>query len=215
MDEVTGALTSTSGFTPEPVPTARLNLLPLAVEHAQEMAAVLADPALHTFIGGEPASPVALRARYERLVAGSPDPAESWCNWVIQLRECGRLTGFVQATVTEPHGTVADTATAGARAVGHRHLDEATSVTAGPVAEIAWVVGTQWQGRGIATEAARGMAGWLGRRGVRTLVAHVHPDHRASAAVATACGLAPTDVWQDGEVRWTGPAVPPPPSARS
>ena len=69
----------------------------------------------------------------------------------------------------------------------------------------------KWQGRGIATEAARGMVGWLGRRGVRTLVAQVHPDHRASAAAATACGLAPTDVWQDGEVRWTGPAAPPHP----
>ncbi|AXH92844.1 GNAT family N-acetyltransferase [Micromonospora aurantiaca] len=215
MDESTGALTSMSGFTPEPIPTARLVLLPLGVEHAEEMAAVLADPALHTFIGGEPATPAALRARYERLVAGSPDPAESWCNWVIRLRDGGRLTGFVQATVTEAHGTVTDAATAGARAVGHRHLDEATPATAGPVAEIAWVVGTRWQGRGIATEAARGMAGWLGRRGVRTLMAHIHPDHRASAAVATACGLAPTDVWHDGEVRWTGPAALSPPPARS
>ncbi|MEH0829771.1 MULTISPECIES: GNAT family N-acetyltransferase [unclassified Micromonospora] len=211
MDELTGAPTSTSGFTPETIPTARLILLPLAVEHAQEMAAVLADPALHTFIGGEPAAPAALRARYERLVAGSPDPAESWCNWVIHLRDDGRLAGFVQATVTAPHGTVADTATAGARAVGHRHLDEAAPAVAGPVAEIAWVVGTQWQGRGIAVEAARGMAVWLGRRGVRTLMAHIHPDHRASAAVATACGLVPTEVWQDGEVRWTGPATPTPP----
>ncbi|MEU2983385.1 GNAT family N-acetyltransferase [Micromonospora aurantiaca] len=215
MDESTGALTSMSGFTPEPIPTARLVLLPLGVEHAEEMAAVLADPALHTFIGGEPATPAALRARYERLVAGSPDPAESWCNWVIRLRDGGRLTGFVQATVTEAHGTVTDAATAGARAEGHRHLDEATPATAGPVAEIAWVVGTRWQGRGIATEAARGMVGWMGRRGVRTLVAHIHPDHRASAAVATACGLAPTDVWQDGEVRWTGPAALSPPPARS
>ncbi|MEW2444563.1 GNAT family N-acetyltransferase [Micromonospora marina] len=215
MDDVAGAPAPRSGFTPEPVLTARLVLLPLAVEHAQEMAAVLADPALHTFIGGEPATPTALRARYERLVAGSPDAAESWCNWVIQLRDDGRLAGFVQATVTAPVGPSRPAATAGASAVGHRHLDEATPVTAGPVAEIAWVVGTRWQGRGIATEAARGMADWLGRRGVRTLMAHIHPDHRASAAVATACGLAPTDVWHDGEVRWTGAAAPPPPPARS
>ncbi|MBU8861110.1 MULTISPECIES: GNAT family N-acetyltransferase [unclassified Micromonospora] len=215
MDELTGALTSMSGCTPELIPTARLNLLPLGVGHAEEMAAVLADPALHTYIGGEPATPAALRARYERLVAGSPDPAESWCNWVIQLRDDGRLAGFVQATVTAPVGPSRHTATAGARVVGHRHLDEATPAAAGPVAEIAWVVGTQWQGRGIAAEAARGMAGWLGRRGVRTLMAHIHPGHRASAAVATACGLTPTDVWQDGEVRWTGATAPPPPAARS
>ncbi|MDG4800658.1 GNAT family N-acetyltransferase [Micromonospora sp. WMMD980] len=194
-----------SGFTAEVITTARLTLLPLAVAHAEEMAAVLAEPALHTFIGGEPAASEALRARYQRLVAGSPDPAESWCNWVIQVRDDGRLAGTVQATVTAPEGPPRHAAAGGARAVGHRHLDEVAPVAGGTVAEIAWVVGTPWQGRGIATEAARGMVGWLGPRGVRTLVAHIHPDHRTSAAVATACGLAPTDVWHDGEVRWVGP----------
>ena len=34
------------------ISTARLDLLPLRVEHAAEMAEVLADPALHTFTGG-------------------------------------------------------------------------------------------------------------------------------------------------------------------
>ncbi|MGW4141498.1 GNAT family N-acetyltransferase [Streptomyces mirabilis] len=156
--------------------TARLDLLPLRVEHAGEMAEVLSDPELHTFIGGTPATPEALRSRYERLVAGSPDPAVVWCNWVLRLREEGCLVGTVQATVT------------------------------GEVAEIAWVVGTPWQGRGFAGEAARGLVGRLGEEpGVRTVVAHVHPDHRASAAVATAAGLAPTDRYQDGEVRWELP----------
>jgi RimJ/RimL family protein N-acetyltransferase len=156
--------------------TARLDLLPLRVEHAGEMAEVLSDPALHTFIGGTPATPEALRSRYERLVAGSPDPAVLWCNWVLRLREEGCLVGTVQATVT------------------------------GEVAEIAWVVGTPWQGRGFAGEAARGLVGRLGDEpGVRTVVAHVHPGHRASAAVAAAAGLGPTDRYQDGEVRWELP----------
>ncbi|QIY71235.1 GNAT family N-acetyltransferase [Streptomyces sp. RLB1-33] len=156
--------------------TARLDLLPLRVEHAGEMAEVLSDPALHTFIGGTPATPEALRSRYERLVAGSPDPAVLWCNWVLRLREEGCLVGTVQATLT------------------------------GEVAEIAWVVGTPWQGRGFAGEAARGLVGRLGEEpGVRTVVAHVHPDHRASAAVAAAAGLGPTDRYQDGEVRWELP----------
>ncbi|MFF2928397.1 GNAT family N-acetyltransferase [Streptomyces mirabilis] len=156
--------------------TARLDLLPLRVEHAGEMAEVLSDPALHTFIGGTPATPEALRSRYERLAAGSPDPAVVWCNWVLRLREEGCLVGTVQATVT------------------------------GEVAEIAWVVGTPWQGRGFAGEAARGLVGRLGEEpGVRTVVAHVHPDHRASAAVATAAGLAPTDRYLDGEARWELP----------
>lgn len=157
----------------EPIPTARLDLLPLRVEHAGEMAVVLSDPTLHTFIGGAPHSPADLHSRYERLVAGSPDPAVSWCNWVLRLRAESCLVGTVQATVTEDHS-----------------------------AEIAWVVGTPWQGRGFASEAARGLVAWLGRRSVRTVVAHIHPDHQASAVVAAAAGLAATEEEQDGERRW-------------
>jgi RimJ/RimL family protein N-acetyltransferase len=158
------------------VSTGRLDLLPLRVEHAEEMAAVLSDPALHTFIGGTPDTPQALCSRYRRMTAGSPDPAVSWLNWVIRLRDESCLAGTVQATVG-PSGHV-------------------------PVAEIAWVVGTPWQGRGIATEAARGLVAWLGRQSVRTVIAHIHPGHRASAAVATAAGLTPTDEWCEGEIRW-------------
>ncbi|UXY19960.1 GNAT family N-acetyltransferase [Streptomyces cynarae] len=159
-------------LSPEPIRTARLDLLPLRVEHAEEMAETLADPRLHTYTGGVPHSPAALRARYERLVSGSPDPAVFWCNWVLFQRGESRLVGTVQATVT----------------------DRAT--------EIAWVVGTAWQGQGLATEAARGLVDWLGQQHVTTVVAHIHPAHRASQSVAAASGLAPTDQRQDGEIRW-------------
>ncbi|MFF8035585.1 MULTISPECIES: GNAT family N-acetyltransferase [unclassified Streptomyces] len=157
--------------------TGRLDLLPLRVEHAGEMAAVLSDPALHTFTGGAPDTPQALRSRYRRLTAGSPDPAVSWLNWVIRLRGEACLTGTVQATIGFS---------------GH-----------GAVAEVAWVVGTPWQGRGIAGEAARGLVDWLCRQRVRTVIAHIHPGHRASSAVATAAGLTPTDEWHEGEIRWS------------
>jgi len=163
-----------SAITAEPIHTDRLTLLLLRAGHAGEMAAALADPDLHAFIGGAPLSPQDLRARYERLVAGSPDPAVSWCNWVIQLRGPGCLVGTVQATIS------AD----------------------GPTAEVAWVVGTPWQGQGIATEAARALVAWLGQRSVPAVIAHIHPDHQASAAVAAAAGLTPTDQRHDGEVRW-------------
>ncbi|MFD9704208.1 GNAT family N-acetyltransferase [Lentzea sp. NPDC059081] len=152
--------------------TERLELVPLRPEHADEMAEVLADPALHTFIGGTPLSPRDLRTRYERLAAGSPDPAQRWLNWVVRLRAEHRLTGTVQATIT------------------------------GDTAEIAWVVGTPWQGRGIASEAARGLVGWLGTQAVRTVVAHIHPEHHASAAVAASAGLTSTGELHDGEARW-------------
>jgi RimJ/RimL family protein N-acetyltransferase len=160
----------------ETIGTERLDLLPLLVEHAEEMAGVLSDPDLHLFIGGAPATPKALRSRYQRMVAGSPDPAVSWCNWVIRLRDEACLTGTVQATISPSDP--------------------------GPVAEIAWVVGTPWQGRGIATEAARGLVAWLEQQPVQTVIAHIHPEHRASAAVATASGLTPTGAWHEGEISW-------------
>ncbi|MFJ7078583.1 GNAT family N-acetyltransferase [Streptomyces sp. NPDC098781] len=160
-------------MTADPIRTERLDLLPLRVEHAEEMAVVLSDPALHRFIGGSPYSPDDLRARYERLVAGAPEPGVSWCNWVLWLRAEACLVGTVQATVTE-----------------------------GAVAEIAWVVGTPWQGQGLASEAARALVARLGQRSVRTVVAHIHPDHRASAAVATAAGMSATEEEQEGETRW-------------
>ncbi|MFB9902493.1 GNAT family N-acetyltransferase [Allokutzneria oryzae] len=155
-----------------PLSTERLDLVPLRVEHAEEMTGVLADPALHEFTGGEPATAEQLRLRYERQVAGSPDPAVTWLNLVIRLRGEDRLTGYVQATVAEGR------------------------------AEIAWVVGTPWQGRGIASESARALADWLRSTGVREIVAHVHPAHAASASVAEAAGLTRTDTVVDGELRW-------------
>ncbi|MFJ6940201.1 GNAT family N-acetyltransferase [Streptomyces sp. NPDC101132] len=176
-----GAGDGAAGLRIAAIRTERLNLVPLAVEHAEEMAAVLGDPALHDFTGGAPYSPEALRERYVRLVAGSPDPAVLWWNWVVRVREEDRLAGTVQATVA----------------------------LAGPgaecAAEVAWVVGTPWQGRGIAREAARGLVAWLREQGVRTVRAHVHPDHHASAAVAAAAGLAPTPHVHDGEIRWELP----------
>jgi RimJ/RimL family protein N-acetyltransferase len=96
---------------------------------------------------------------------------------VVQLRAHTCLTGTVQATITPGED--------------------------GIIAEVAWVVGTPWQRRGIATEAARGLVAWLRDSGVHTAIAHIHPDHHASAAVAAAAGLTPTDECHDGEVRWS------------
>ncbi|MFB7913940.1 GNAT family N-acetyltransferase [Streptomyces sp. NPDC056061] len=166
---------------PRPFATLRLDALPLRPAHADEMAAVLGDPALYTYTGGAPEPVDALRARYERQTAGSPDPGVRWWNWVLRVRDEDRLAGYVQATVDLP----------------------------GAMAEIAWVVGARWQGRGYAKEAASGLVNHLtgagtgtGTAAMRTVVAHIHPDHAASGAVAAAAGLVPTEVWCDGERRW-------------
>ncbi|GII05082.1 GNAT family N-acetyltransferase [Planobispora takensis] len=155
----------------EEITTTRLTLEPLAVEHAEEMAEALADPGLHTFIGGSPATAGQLRDRYARMIAGpAPGGGEQWLNWVIRLD--GALVGYVQATVTPPR------------------------------AAVAWVVGTPWQGGGIATEAARAMLTWLAERGVTAFEATIHPEHAASSAVARRIGLVPTDERAEGEVVW-------------
>ncbi|QWQ41927.1 GNAT family N-acetyltransferase [Streptomyces sp. YPW6] len=203
--------------TPPPFATARLDALPLEPAYAEEMAAVLADPVLYDFTGGEPPSRDALRVRYERQCAGSPEPGERWWNWVLRVRTAGEGdaegAGGVAGEGTgradgEPDDR-SDADSAGqpaARIVGY-----VQATVRGPRAEIAWVIGTPWQGRGYAREAARGLAAHLASAGgVRELVAHIHPDHAASAGVAVAAGLGPTGEWEDGERRWAG-NVPPPP----
>ena len=161
----------------EPVTTQRLVLEPLRPDHARELAPVLADPALHTFTGGQPADGAELRARFARQAAGrSPDGAQGWLNWVARDRATDAPVGIVQATVTDDEGV--------------------------RTAALAWVVATSRQGEGLATEAAGAAMDWMRDHGVIRFAAHIHPDHAASAAVARHLGLAATDERRDGEVRW-------------
>ena len=162
-----------------PLTSGQLLLEPLRVAHAAELVWVLDDVRLHEFTGGRPESLDELTARYERQVTGrSSDGTQQWLNWVLRRRDDDRPAGYVQASVSSD--------------------DDAA-----PVAQLAWVVGTAHQGQGLAREGARAMTGWLAAHGVRRLVARVHPDHVASAAVARSLGLAATDELVDGEVRWT------------
>lgn len=159
----------------DPLASERLRLEPITVEHAPAMVAVLADPSLYEFTGGQPPTLTELSARYARQAAGrSPDGSQHWLNWIVVLSDQAddRPIGYVQATVV------------------------------GTEAEIAWVVSPAHQGRGLATEAAAAMVDWLAAAGITQLVAHIHPDHAASAGVCTRLGLEPTEVVEDGEVRW-------------
>ncbi len=157
----------------------RLVLEPLRVEHAAEMVVVLDDEALHAFTGGKPDTVDELRRRYERQAVGhSPDGTQTWLNWVLRRRDDDTAIGFVQGTVTGSADQLQ--------------------------AEVAWVIGTAQQHQGFAREAARLMVDWLREQGAAVIVAHIHPDHRASAAVAESIGLTATGEMLDGEVRWTG-----------
>ena len=158
------------------ISTERLDLVPLRVEDAETMAAVLADQRLHEFIGGAPETSAGLRERYAKLVAGSPDPGVLWLNWIVRRRSDAQPMGTMQATLTMRNG-------------------ESTAV-------VAWVIGMDWQKQGFASEAARALVDWLRERGVDNVVAHIHPDHQASAVVAMRAGLRPTDEQADGERVW-------------
>jgi RimJ/RimL family protein N-acetyltransferase len=160
----------------ETIGTERLVLTPLRVEDADELAEVLGDPRLHRFIGGRPDTVEELRARYAAMTAGSGRADERWRNWVVRRREDGRPVGTVQATLTRDGGRW--------------------------TAAVAWVVGVPWQQRGYATEAARALVGWLHGQDVHQVVAHIHPDHLASAQVAARAGLRPTPELVDGEQVW-------------
>jgi ribosomal-protein-alanine N-acetyltransferase len=78
---------------------AALRLEPQVAAHAEEMFAVLGDPAIYEYENTPPPSVTWLRERYAGLeTRRSPDGRESWLNWVVRLPS-GELAGYVQATV--------------------------------------------------------------------------------------------------------------------
>lgn len=141
------------------------------------MALLLDDQGLHEFIGGRPRTLEELREAYTRQVVGrSADGAQGWLNWIVRDAEAGSAVGTVQATLQESDGSM--------------------------TADIAWVIGSSYQGRGYAKEAAYGMLAWLREQNVNRFRAHIHPGHAASTAVAHHLGLRATDRLTDGEVLW-------------
>jgi RimJ/RimL family protein N-acetyltransferase len=161
--------------------SARLDLEPLRVTHAEEAAALLSDVGLYTFTGGQPPTVAELQISYARQVIGqSPDCSVGFLNWMLRHVTHGVLVGYAQASITR------------GGAPG----------SASMTAELAWVIGTEHQGQGYATEAARTVMRWLTTQQVTTFQALIHPHHTASQRVAGNLGLTPTDEVVDGETRW-------------
>lgn len=143
--------------------TTRLRLEPQRAAHAEEMHAVLSDPAIYAHENEPPASVAWLRARYARLESRrSPDGREEWLNWVLRLHD-GPAIGYVQATVH-----------------------------AGGRADVAYVLGSAWWGQGLASEAVRAMVEELRQRhGVQRLHAVLKSANERSLKLLQRMGFVP------------------------
>jgi ribosomal-protein-alanine N-acetyltransferase len=105
-----------------------ITLEPQFASHAPAMFEVLSDPALYEFENQPPASLSALRQRFRKLESRkSPDGRQEWLNWVIRLHS-GDVAGYVQATV-QSDGRAA----------------------------LAYVLGSRYWGKGIATRSVVAM----------------------------------------------------------
>jgi len=162
-----------------PIQTSRLDLIPLRREHAKLMYPLLRDSSLYEFTGGDPpASPDTLAALYGRRESRrSPDGKEIWLNWMIRERASAAAAGYIQATI-------------------------APSKT-----NVAWVVGTQWQGNGFAAEAAKAVLVFLVARGATGIQACIHQRHLASQRVAAKAGFMRMPYLCDGEDVWVYPTT--------
>lgn len=125
------------------VETDTLTLEPQTAAHAQEMFAVLGDPALYEHENEPPPSLDWLRERFTKLESRmSADGREQWLNWVVRL-PTSALVGYVQATV-HPDGRAA----------------------------IAYMLSSAYWGRGLARHAVEAMISELvENHGVRSLSA--------------------------------------------
>ena len=142
--------------------SANLILEPQLATHADEMFGVLSDPSIYTYENAPPASVEWLRARFTKLESRrSADGEEQWLNWVIR-RHSSELIGFVQATV--------------------RANDNAT---------IAYVIASSHWGRGLASEAVKGMIAELAANyRVRQLSAVFKRDNQRSMRLLERLGFA-------------------------
>ena len=141
----------------------RITLEPQTAAHAEEMFAVLSDPAIYEYENEPPRSLEWLRERFRKLESRrSPDGEEKWLNWVIRLSS-GELIGYVQATV---------------------HRDGR--------AAIAYELASAYWGRGYARKAVEAMIGELVQNhGVRTLTAVFKRENQRSRRLLERLGFAP------------------------
>jgi RimJ/RimL family protein N-acetyltransferase len=143
--------------------TRGVTLEPQIAAHAPEMFELLCDPAIYEYENEAPASAQALVERFTRLESRtSPDGTQQWLNWIVRLHS-GDVAGYVQATV-HPDGRAA----------------------------IAYVLGSRYWGKGIASRSVVAMIGELREHhGARDCIAILKSMNGRSLRLLERLGFAP------------------------
>lgn len=111
---------------PAKLQTRRLQLEPITAAHSEELCELFSDAKLHEFVPFEVPSLVQQQERCARWAKGaSPDGTELWFNWAGRDKETGKVVAHFQA--------------------GVKASDD-------KIASIGYVVGINFQRRGIASE---------------------------------------------------------------
>jgi len=155
------------------IQTGNLTLEPQTAAHAEEMFAVLSDPAIYEYENEPPPSLEWLRARFTKLESRlSANGQEQWLNWVIRV-PTSELIGYVQATV---------------------HPDAR--------AAIAYELSSAYWGRGLARQAVQAMVSELvGHYRVRSLSSVLKRENLRSMRLLERLGFSPASPEQHVEHR--------------
>jgi RimJ/RimL family protein N-acetyltransferase len=149
----------------------RLDFEPLTAEHAQGLFAAMSDPAVYQHIDDHPpASVQELAQRFGRMSAGPPPDrtGEQWLNYAVRVAQSGDLVGRIQATVIRDR------------------------------AEVAYVFGTAYGGKGYATEAMEWLHRLLRERmSVGTFWATTRRENSRSISLLRRLGYAHVNEWPD------------------
>jgi RimJ/RimL family protein N-acetyltransferase len=141
------------------ITTERLHLREMGPADLDDMAALLGDPAVMRYYPA-PKSRAAALGWIEWNVANYAE--HGFGLWVVETAD-GAFVGDCGLTVQRVDG-----------------VDEV---------ELGYHVRPELQGRGLASEAAAACVRFAAERGIRRIVAIVHPDNAASQKVARNCGL--------------------------
>jgi ribosomal-protein-alanine N-acetyltransferase len=141
--------------------TERLVLRPLGEPDLDALAAIYADPAVMRFLGG-PRTFEETRTRLGWIIAAHAE--QGFGLWATTLRGDGTLIGRCGILVQDVEGA-------------REH-------------EIAYLLGSQWWGKGYATEAAAAIRDHArSQLGLNRLISLIAPENVASQAVALRIGM--------------------------